>query len=154
QREAWDEEQARKQREFAEMQSDRNKQWARTEEEYQYKLAQEHRKGEDTFKSHMEEQAKANRNKQEQLEKGWAERETELKKRETELAELRARVEAMPEMIKKAENAAVAVATNSVKKEYETKATLANKDLETFQKLAAQETASLKQALEKANAQI
>jgi colicin import membrane protein len=154
QREAWEEEQARKQREFAEMQSDRNKQWARSEEEYQYKLAQDHRKGEDSFKGFMEEQAKTNRNKQEQLEKSWAEREAELKKRETELAELRTKVEAMPEMIKKAENAAVAVATNSVKKEYETKATLANKDLETFQKLAAQETASLKQALEKANAQI
>src|SRR5438445_5066890 len=46
QREAWDQEQTRKQREFAEMQSDRNKQWARGEEEYQYRLSQEHKKGE------------------------------------------------------------------------------------------------------------
>jgi len=134
QRESWEEEQARKQREFAEMQSDRNKQWARSDEEYQYKLGQDHKKAEDSFKGFMEEQAKTNRNKQEQLDKGWAEREAELKKRETELAELKAKVEAIPETIRKAENAAVAVATNSVKKEYETKATLANKDLETFQK--------------------
>jgi hypothetical protein len=154
QREAWEEEQARKQREFAEMQSERNKQWARGEEEYQYRLAQEHKKQEDAFKGKIEEQDKANRNRQEQLDKGWNEREAELKKRETELQELRAKVDSIPEMVKKAENAAQAVAVNSVKKEYETKMVLAQKDMETAQKLAAQEVASLKAALEKANAQI
>jgi hypothetical protein len=154
QREGWGEEQARKQREFEELEADRRRKWERDEEEYQYELAQKHKKQEDGFKGKMEDLEKANRNKQEQLEKSWAEREAELKKRETELAELRTKVENFPEVVKKAENAAVAVATNSVKKEYETKATLAAKDLETFQKLAAQETAALKQALEKANAEV
>lgn len=154
QRAAWDEEQGRKQREFAELQGERNKQWARAEEEYQYRVAQEHKKQEDAFRGRMEEQEKANRNKQEVLDKGWHEREAELKKRETELAELRARVDAIPEMVKKAENAASAVAGNSVKKEYETKMVLATKDAETAQKLAAQEVASLKQALEKTTAQV
>jgi colicin import membrane protein len=154
QREEWDEEQARKQRELAEQQSERNKQWKREEEDYRYRWAQEQRKIEDTFKEKMEGQEKANRNKQELIEKNWTEREAELKKRETEFAELKAKVEGMPEAIKKAENAAVAIATNSVKKEYETKATLAAKDLETFQKLAAQETASLKTAVEKATFEI
>jgi hypothetical protein len=41
-----------------------------------------------------------------------------------------------------------------MRKEYETKATLVQKDLEMFQKLAAQETASLKQALEKGTGEI
>jgi hypothetical protein len=154
QREAWEEEQARKQREFAELQAERNKQWARAEEEYQYRVAQEHKKQEDGFRGRTEEQEKANRNKQELLEKGWHDREAELKKRETELQELRAKVEAIPEMVRKAENAASAVAANSVKKEYETKSVLATKDMETAQKLAAQEVGSLKQALEKANAQL
>jgi DNA repair exonuclease SbcCD ATPase subunit len=154
QREEWEEEQARKAREHEEQRSERTKQWRREEEEYKYELAMKQRKEEDVFKQKMEDQAKANRNKQEQLEKNWAEREAVLKKSETEFAELKAKVEAMPEAIKKAENAAVAVATNSVKKEYETKATLVQKDLEMFQKLAAQEAGSLKQALEKANAEI
>jgi hypothetical protein len=153
-RQSWQEEQARHQREFAEMQSDRNKQWARAEEEYQYRVGQEHRKQEDVFKTKLEEQEKANRNKQEALDKSWGERETELKKRETELQELRAKVDGIPEVVKKAENAAAAIATNSVKKEYENKAALNQKDLELSQKLAAQETASLKAALDKANAQI
>src|SRR5579872_6641740 len=49
QRQAWEEEQVRKQREHAEMQAERNKQWERSEEEYQYQLAQEHKKVEDAF---------------------------------------------------------------------------------------------------------
>jgi hypothetical protein len=154
QRELWDEEQARKAREFEEQRSERAKNWRREEEEYKYDRAQQQRKLEDGFKQKMEDQEKANRNKQEQLEKTWGERETELKKRENEFAELKAKVEAQPEVVKKEVNAAVAVATNSVKKEYELKATLAAKDLETFQKLASQETTAQKQSLEKAGAEI
>jgi len=153
-REAWDEEQAKKQREFAELQSERNKQWVRSEEEYQYKLSQDHKKAEDTFTSRMAEREKANKDKQEVLEKGWTERETELKKREKELEDLRTQVNNHPEVVKKEVNAAVAVSVNSVKKEYETKIVLAAKDTETFQKLAAQEAASLKATIEKTNAQL
>jgi hypothetical protein len=153
QREAWKEEQARKQREFAEQQSERNKQWARTEEEYQYRMSQEHKQSEDAFAYQMGQREKANRDKQELLEKNWGQREEELKKREKELEDLRTQVAAIPEQVRKAENAAVAVATNSVKKEYETKIVLATKDAEMASKLAAQEVASLRQALEKATAQ-
>jgi colicin import membrane protein len=118
QREAWMEEQARKQREFAEQQSERNKQWARAEEEYRYRMAVEHKQSEDEFVYGMAQQEKSNRDKQELLEKTWAQREEELKKREKELEDLRAQAASIPEQIRKAENAAVAVATNSVKKEY------------------------------------
>jgi len=154
QRESWKDEQARKQREFAEQQSERNKQWTRVEEEYQYRMAQEHKKGEDDFGYRMAQQEKANRDKQELLEKNWGQREEELKKREKELEDLRAQVAAIPEQVRKAENAAVAVATNSVKKEYETKIVLATKDADTAEKLAAQEVNSLRAALEKAHGQL
>ncbi|HEY7426850.1 MAG TPA: hypothetical protein VH682_21620, partial [Gemmataceae bacterium] len=154
QREAWKEEQTRKVREFAEQQSERNKQWTRTEEEYQYRMNLEHKKGEDDFAYRMAQQEKGNRDKQELLDKNWGQREEELKKREKELEDLRAQVAAIPEQVRKAENAAVAVATNSVKKEYETKIVLATKDAEMASKLAAQEVASLRQALDKATGQL
>src|SRR5262249_26070068 len=102
----------------------------------------------------MADQVKANKDKQEALEKDWAHREAELKRREKELEDLRTQVANFPEVVKKEVNAAVAVATNSVKKEYETKIVLAAKDTETAQKLAAQEIGSMKAALEKANTQI
>lgn len=154
QREAWKEEQARKQREFAEQQSERSKTWERNDEEYQYRMEQEHKKTEDEFAYRLAQQEKANRDKQEMLEKNWTQREDELKKREKELEDLRTQAAGIPEVVRKAENAAVAVATNSVKKEYETKIVLATKDAETAQKLAAQEVAALRAALEKAHAQL
>ncbi|HWG47919.1 MAG TPA: hypothetical protein VN688_34470 [Gemmataceae bacterium] len=154
QRDAWKEEQARKQREFAEQQSERNKQWARTEEEYQYRLTLDRKKTEDDFTYGMAQREKTNRDKQEILEKNWAQREEELKKREKELEELRVQVANIPDAVRKAENAAAAVAGNSVKKEYETKIVLATKDAEMASKLAAQEVASLRQALEKATVQL
>lgn len=154
QRQAWDEEQARKKKDFAEMQSERNKTWKREEEEYQYKLAQEHRKLEDSFQALMEKQQKGNADKQEQLDKNWAEREGELKKRETELVDLRAFKEQAPEMVKKEVNAQVAVATNSVKKEYETRAQLAAKDADVEKRLAEQSVKALQDTIGKQQAQL
>jgi colicin import membrane protein len=154
QRESWMDEQARKQREFAEQQTERNKQWLRTEEEYEYRMSQEHQKSEDEFAYRLAQQDKANRDKQALLEKTWTEREEELKKREKELEDLRVQVANIPEQIRKAENAAAAVAGNSVKKEYETKMTLATKDAEMAAKLAEQEVSSLRQALDKATMQL
>jgi hypothetical protein len=154
QRKGWEEEKATKQREFTEMRSDRNKAWAREEEEYQYKIGQEHKKLEDTFKALQAEQERKNRERQQELEKSWAEREAELKKREQEFVDLRTFRENHPEVVKKEVNAAVAVATNSVKKEYETKMVLAGKDSETEKRLAEQTIAGLQQNLTKQQAQV
>jgi colicin import membrane protein len=154
QRQGWEEEQAAKKRQFAEQQSERNKQWARTEEEYQYKLAQEHKKLEDAFAYRIAQQERDNQQRQAELERTWAEREAELKKRENELTDLRAKVGEFPEVVKKEVNAAVAIATNSVKKEYETKMVLASKDSETNQKLASQEITALNATVAKLNTQL
>jgi DNA repair exonuclease SbcCD ATPase subunit len=154
QRESWDEEQARKRREFEEQRSDRTKQWAREEADYQYNLNLQRKKSEDDFKYQLAGLDRANKDRQAQLDKDWAEREAELKKHEKDVEDLRAQVANMPEVLKKEVNAAVAVSTNSVKKEYETKAMLSAKDAETAAKLATQEAAALRQALEKTNGQI
>jgi uncharacterized coiled-coil protein SlyX len=154
QRGEWEEEQALQQRKFAEQRSERNKAWSREEEEYQYRISQEHKKLEDAFKALMGQQEKENREKQEKLEKQWAEREGELKKREQELADLRQFKDSNDERIKKEVNGAVAVATNSVKKEYETKMVLAAKDSETEKKLADQTIHSLNAQIGKQQQQL
>jgi colicin import membrane protein len=153
-RQEWDEEQALKQRQFAEQQSERDKQWARAEEEYGYKLAQEHKKTEDGFAHRMLQQERENKDRQDGLEKSWSAREGELKKREQELTDLKTQVANFPEIVKKEVNAAVAIATNSLKKEYETKILLASKDAETAQKLATQEVTSMQGSITKLNTQI
>jgi hypothetical protein len=154
QRRAWEEEQATKQRDFKEMQSERNKQWKREEEEHQYRVSQEHMKQKDALSTLMGQQEKQNKEKQEQLDKTWAEREAELKKREQELGELREFKATNDERIKKEVNASVAVATNSLKKEYETKMVLAAKDAETDKRLAEQQIAGQAHNLAKMQSQL
>lgn len=154
QRKAWEEEQSTKQREFKEQQSERNKAWHREEQEYQYRVAQDHRKQEDALAYAHQQQDKGNREKQEQLDKTWAEREGELKKREQELVDLRKFKEDYSEMVKKEVNAQVAIATNSVKKEYETKMVLAAKDADMERRLAEQQIAAFQQAIAKHQEQV
>jgi len=153
-RQGWELEQEQKRRLFAEQQSERNKQWAREKEEYDYKTTIDRRKAEDEFTHRMALQDRNNAEKQSELEKTWAAREMELKKREQELVDLRAKVDNIPEVVKKEVNAAVAISTNSVKKEYETKIQLAAKDAEVSQRLAAQEVESLKASIGKQNTQL
>lgn len=154
QRQQWAEEQLKRSKDIAEQTAEREKLRKREEADYQYTVAQDHRKAEDAFRTKMEQQEKANREAQEALQKDWLTRETELKKRETELAELRKKVDDQPELTRKAETAAAAVAGNSVKKEYETKMQLAAKDAELASRLGAQENASLKATIVDLTAQI
>jgi len=150
----WEDEEVAQKRKAAEQQAERQRAWARSEEEYAYKTAMDRRKAEDLFASKMALMNKEAAEKQEALEKDWAGREGELKKRETELNDMRQQVANFPEVIKKEVNAAVAIATNSLKKEYETKIVLAAKDSETAAKLATQEVASLTATQLKLHAQI
>lgn len=153
-REQWAEEQAKRAKEQNEAAAELAKTRKREADDYAYTQMIAHRTAEDAFKTKMEQQEKKAREDKEALEKDWLTRETELKKRETELAELKKKVEEMPEVVRKAENAAQAVATNSVKKEYETKMQLAAKDAELMTKLASQENAALKAQIADLTAQI
>jgi len=149
-----EEETAAWKRTFEELKSDERKKWKREEEEYQYRITQEHKKTEDSLHAMLAEKEKANKEKQEQLEKNWKERGDELMKREQELADLRAFKEQAPDMVKKSVNAEVAVATNSVKKEYETRMTLAAKDAETEKRLSEQASQSMQQTNARLQTQI
>jgi hypothetical protein len=153
-RQAWEIEEASHKRQAAEVLAQLRKERVREEEEYQYKLSQDHQKQQDALAALMAKEEKEHREKLEKLQKEWAEHEAELKKREQELTELRAFKEAAPEMIRKAENAAGIVAGNSVKKEYEQKMALAAKDMELEKRLSEQKIVALEQTIAKQQAQI
>lgn len=153
-RDLWEKERQLHEVAIRERDAERAKQLLRSEEEYKYKTAQEQAKIQDTFNAKMLLQDKAAKDKQEQLEKTWATREAELKLRENELIDLRKKVEEFPNVLNKEINSHVAAATNTVKKEYDTRITLLNKDIETSQKLGAQEIKSLTDTIAKLNVQI
>jgi hypothetical protein len=152
--ETWGEEQAQWKRDFEEQKQDQRKAWAREQADHQYTMEQKNRKQEDAIQEMFAQKEKQNREKQEQLDKQWTERETELKKREQELIELRQFKEQAPEQAKKLANSEVAIATNSVKKEYEHKMVIAAKDAETDKKLADAQSQSAQQTIAKQQAQI
>jgi len=141
-------------RRFAEQKQETQKLWAREQEDHQYDVKLKEKKQADALAELFAQKEKANREKQEQLEKTWAERETILKKAEQELNELRAFKEQAPEMVKKAVNQEVAIANNSLKKEYEHKMVLTQKDAEMEKKLAESRIASLEQTITKQQTQI
>jgi len=154
QREAWAKEQQQRDNKWAEEAGDRKKQWAREETEYKYALNIERQKETDTHAQKVKLEQRAHQEKLEQMEKNWKERETTLAAREKELEELKAKVAAFPEDLKKEVAREVAIATNSQKRDYETKITLLTKDAETEKKLAAQTVASAQDTIAKLNQQI
>jgi len=153
-KEEWEQDKAQWKREFEEMKSDNRKQWARDEADHLYSTEQKRRAMADTLTYEHAQKEKTNREKQEQLEKQWAEREALIKKAEQELAELRTFKEQEPERIKKAVNEAVAVANNSLKKEYEHQKQIALKDAEMEKKLADQTAINNAQTITKLQSQI
>ncbi|WNG33101.1 kinetoplast-associated protein [Archangium violaceum] len=117
----------------------------RAEEEYTYNSQQQRKKEQDAFAEQLRQQAAAERDRKEKLEKDWATREEGLKQREKELEDLRKQVADFPAVLKKETDAAAAIAGNRVKSEWELKYTLAQKDAETAQRVASMEIASLKE---------
>lgn len=154
QREDWLKEQQKKLEHFAALEAQRQVGWAREEEQYNYKKLQERQKSEDAFAARMIESEKANRNKQEQLEKLWAEREASLKTREQELVELRNQVANFPATLKAEVDKNVAVATNALKRTYEMETKISSAENASTIKLAEQQNKSLEKTIGELNAQV
>lgn len=146
-RAAWIKENEERERRETELATEREKIRLRAEEEYAYTTAQRHKKEEDAFRTSMLIADKEFKEKQAAVEKSWNDnwikREAALKDREVRITELENIANGVPERIKAEVDKAVAIATNSLKKDYETKIVLQAKDSESEKKLAAQEIASL-----------
>jgi SMC interacting uncharacterized protein involved in chromosome segregation len=106
------------------------------------RINKKQRREEDAFAATLERNKKAEAERAATLEKSWGEREAALKAREGELAELRQKADSFDARVKAEADKQVAIATNSLKKHYETEAQLKAKDAETALKLASQETAA------------
>jgi chromosome segregation ATPase len=153
-RESWEAEKADAEKAEIERQNELTKARTREQEEYTYRVAGERRKSADEFNAKLAADKKAEADRKELLEKGWAVREANLKAQETELVTLRAAVLAHPEELKKAVAAEVAVATSSLKKNLDNEAKLSAKDAETSLKIAQNEKAGLSAEVSRLNATI
>ena len=99
--------------------------------DFQFNLDQTRRNEQAQFEENRRLVKNQQRDEDEARNKAFLAREEELKKQESELIDLRAKAVAFPEELKKETDKQVAIATNSVKREYEHKLQLMQKDFET-----------------------
>lgn len=121
-------EEARK--EWDEEKKERSKTWTREEEERDYMWQQRQQRHNEEFAAEVARMKRAEQVRQEELHRGWAERESVLAAQENEAAALRDKVAGFDEVLKKEVSKAEAVVSNSVKKQYEHQIALMQKDAE------------------------
>lgn len=126
----------------------------REQADYDYNLKLNRKKVEDEWQALLEKRQREEAARQEILAKGWKEREESIASQEKEIAELRNQVAAIPVELKKAVDREVAIASNSIKREYETKILLAQKDTEASQKLSEASLNAANQTIARQQSQI
>jgi colicin import membrane protein len=116
-RDSWEQEKKEKSCEDAEYAATLKKNRMREAEDYEYQKNLERKKRQDQFDGEIKAREKQNLETQEQLEKNWKERESALKQKEDEFAQLKKEVELFPARLA----AEISKAVKEASKETETK---------------------------------
>lgn len=102
----------------------------REQTEFNYKLGQDRLKEQNSYQQSREDIARSNKLQQEELEKGWREREAALKAKEAEFNDLKAKVEAFPATLKSELAANSAQIHNATKRDLTNEFNLKEKDFQ------------------------
>lgn len=137
-RQAWEEEKAAHQKFITQRNTELEAARRREQQEYDYRTKQERDRSTEEFNYKLQIAERDFAERAAQSEKQIAERLAEITKQEAALAADKARIEQLDEEIKKKSDAAVAIATNALKKDLETRFALEKKDLEFQIQLAKQ----------------
>jgi hypothetical protein len=154
QRAAWQEELRQTERERKEQEELLKKQRQREIDEYEYRKALERKKGQDKYDEEIKLQERANKEKQETLEKSWREREAALKASEEELKSLRKEAADFPARLQRESEKAAAEAVRATEQRFEQRILLLNKDSEGDKRLAELRTKALEENLTRQSAQM
>lgn len=154
QRDTWAEEARAAERERKEAEDALKKQRQREIDDYEYKKVLERKKAQDKYDEEMRLQEKANREKQEALEKRWQERETNLKQQEQELARLRKEAEEFPARLEREAKQAAAEAARAAQQQYEQQIAFLKKDGETEKRLSEMRIKTLEEVVARQAAQV
>lgn len=125
--------------EWAQEQNDHLQHCKRIEEEAKYAHAQLLARHKAEYESTVQEHQRLEKIRQEDLLRGWNERELALKNQEEEVVKLKAQVEAYPKQLEDAVAKATAEATNRIKTEYEHKIALLQQQSKAAIELAEQQ---------------
>ncbi len=117
----WDREQADHARAIAERDSDLAKSRKRENDDYNYNLSLTRKKDQDDYAEEQRKRTAAMRQREEELNRNWQEREQTMLKAEAELAKQKADIEASLVALKSEMDKDKAIALNSLKRDYEDK---------------------------------
>jgi len=154
QRQSWDEESVRVERERKEQEENLKKQRQREIDDYEYKKALERKKAQDKYEEEIRLTEKKNQERQEMLEKGWKQREAALKEQEEEMAGLRKEVTEFAARLEKETQAAAAQARRETEARFEQQVLVLKKDAETEKRLADLRGKSLEETIARQAAQL
>lgn len=121
----------------------RNKKWQREEEEHNYDFSQKKKKFLDEFNIEVENQKRAEKIRQFELNQNWNNREAEIKNKETEFADLQKKVADFDNVLKTEVSKAESIIGNTVKKQYEHQIQLLMKDMESERNMSNAKIQSL-----------
>lgn len=121
----------------------RNKKWQREEEEHNYDFSQKKKKFSDEFNIEIDNQKRAEKIRQFELNQNWNNRETEIKNKETEFADLLKKVSDFDNVLKTEVSKAESIIGNTVKKQYEHQIQLLMKDMESERNMSNAKIQSL-----------
>jgi hypothetical protein len=154
QRTAWAEEQKQTEQERKEQEEILKKQRQREAEEYEYRKALERKKAQDKYEEETKLLARANKEKQEALEKSWHEREAVLKASEEEVQGLRKEAAEFPSRLRQESERAAAEAAHATEQKFEQQILLLSKDSEGEKRLAELRIKALEESLARQSAQL
>jgi colicin import membrane protein len=153
-RAAWEEQSARAERDRKEQDEALRKQRQREIDEYEYKKNLERKKAQDKYDEDVRLTEKKNQERQEALEKGWKQREAELKAREEDLARLRKDAEGFPARLEQEARTAAEAARRETEARLEQQLLVLRKDAESEKRLAELHVKTLEETVARQTAQM
>jgi hypothetical protein len=154
QRQAWEDESARVERERKEQDDTVKKQRQREVEDYEYKKALDRKKAQDKHEEELRVRDKKNEERQETLDKSWQSRETALKDSEEELARLRLEVGAFPAKLQKETEAAALQGRRDAEAKLQQQIAMLERDAASEKRISELQVKTLEEALSRNAAQI
>ncbi|MFB3828294.1 MAG: hypothetical protein ACE15B_16115 [Bryobacteraceae bacterium] len=136
QRSAWETAVQNAERERKEQEDALKKQRQRDIDEYEYKKNLERKRAQDKYDEDVRQQEKKNQERQETLEKNWAQREAALREAEEELQRLRKEVAEYPARLEREIARAATQAAKEARQQAEQQAQLVQKDAESDRRVA------------------
>ena len=154
QQSVWEENVTKTERDRKEQEDALKKQRQRESDEFEYKRNLERKRAQDKYEEEIRQQDMKNQERQEALEKSWAQRDRAIREQEEELLRLRKEGSEFPSRLEREVQKAITQASKEAKQQADQQMQIAQKDAESDRRMAELRIKTLEDLLERQNLQI